>query len=76
MSVSVAVFIAVGVLAVVGYVGVDPWESRRQRARLSGQQGRDDVSHHDVRGEKTITDSFGATAARTVGDKNNRYGKH
>lgn len=43
---------------------------------MSGQEGRDDVSHHDVRGEKTITDSFGATAARTVGDKNNRYGKH
>jgi FtsZ-interacting cell division protein ZipA len=73
---SVVVVIGVVVLAVVGYVVVDLWDSRRQRARLRGQQGRSDVSHHDVRGEKTITDSFGATAARTVGDKNNRYGKH
>ncbi len=76
MSGGVWLFVGLVVLAVVGYLAVDLWDSRRQRARLHGQEGRDDVSHHDVRGEKTITDSFGATAARTVGDKNNRYGKH
>ena len=69
-------FVGLVVLAVVGYVAVDLWESRRQRARLQGRKGRDDVDHHDVRGEKTITDSFGATSARSVGDRKNRYGKH
>ena len=69
------VVIGVVVLLVVGYVVVDLWDGRRQRRRLQGQQGRDDLDHVQVRGEKTINRDFGSMTARSVGDGKNRHGR-
>jgi hypothetical protein len=59
----------------VGYLLVDLWDSRRQRRRLQGGQGRDDLDHFQVRGEKTINSDFGSMTARSVGDGRNRRGR-
>lgn len=75
MPVEVMVFIGVVVLLGVGYLLVDLWDSRRQRARLRGGKGRDDLDHFRVRGEKTINSDFGSMTARSVGDGRNRHGR-
>lgn len=75
MPVEVMVFIGVVVLLVVGYLVVDLWDSRRQRRRLQGGEGRDDLDHFRVRGEKTINSDFSSMTARSVGDGRKRHGR-
>lgn len=75
MPVEVMMFIGVVVLVGVGYLLVDLWDSRRQRRRLQGGLGRDDLDHFRVRGEKTVNSDFGSMTARSVGDGRNRRGR-
>ncbi len=75
MPVEVMVFIGVVVLLAVGYLLVDLWDSRRQRRRLQGGQGRDDLDHFKVRGEKTINSDFSSMTARSVGDGRDPRGR-
>ncbi|CAB4734043.1 unannotated protein [freshwater metagenome] len=75
MSVGWIIFVGLVVVGVVGYLVVDLWDSRRQRARLRGGKGRDDLDHFRVRGEKTINSDFGSMTARSVGDGRNRHGR-
>ena len=75
MPVEVMVFIGVVMLLGVGYLLVDLWDSRRQRRRLQGGQGRDELDHFKVRGEKTINSDFSSMSARSVGDGRNRPGR-
>lgn len=75
MSVGWMIFVGLVVLGVVAYLLVDLWDSRRQRRRLQGGQGRDDLDHFQVRGEKTINSDFGSMTARSVGDGRNGHGR-
>lgn len=75
MSVGWMIFVGLVVLGVVGYLVVDLWDSRRQRARLRGGQGRDDLDDSRVRGEKTINRDFSSMTARSVGDGRNGHGR-
>lgn len=75
MPVEVMVFIGVVVLLGVGYLLVDLWDSRRQRRRLQGGQGRDDLDEVRARSEEAINRDFGTSSARSVGDGRNPHGR-